>query len=436
MKRLLLFLILSALMLSLSGCVLEPAESLYAVPRQMEDFYDLQSAIQAAMPVSGAYCPPTRGDNQQVVQLSDLDGDGEDEAIVFFKSDSDSPLSLCVFARQESRYVLLAQIDGTGSAFDQVHYAQIDGQGGNEIVVGRKISDQVTQTVNVYSLKNGTLTELMNANYTELITADLDADGLTDVLLLRTDGDAQEGVAEYYHWRDGQLLREREARMNSSAQAVRRIITGKMSANIPAVFVASEFGQSGIVTDVFVYEGESFRNLALPRDTDTSVQTVREYYVYSCDIDGDGLIELPRLISLPSLPDDSSTENQSLICWYNLLLDGSACEKVLTYHNYSGLWYLTVPEEWAQELTVSRVVSPVSGQAYAFSLLSGEESTLLFTVAAVSGEEPEIPTGWEKLAEKGDSLYLCRVSQSEITAERLRTMFHFIQVDWNTGETE
>ena len=62
----------------LSGCFLEPAEGLYAVPKQSEDYYNLQSAIDAAMPAGATYSPPTAGENQQAVQLADLDGGGED----------------------------------------------------------------------------------------------------------------------------------------------------------------------------------------------------------------------------------------------------------------------------------------------------------------------------------------------------------------------
>ncbi len=439
MKRLLLFVILLALTFSLNGCFLEPAESLYAVPKQPQDFYDLQSAIEAAMPAGGAYSPPTSGENQQSVQLSDLDGDGEAEAIVYLKSGNEAPLSVCIFDKGEQSYELLDKIDGAGSAFDQVQYVEINGVPGNELVVGRKISDQVTQVLNVYTLHEGRVAELISANYSEFITSDLDSNGLSDIILLRTDGDAQTGIAEFYHWSDGQLLREREARMSTSAETIRRIITGNMCKNVPAVFVASEYSEGTIVTDVFGYIDGIFTNLALPRDTDTSVQTVREYYVYSCDIDSDDLIELPRLIPLQSLPSDSSSENQSLICWYNLLLNGSVEEKALTYHNYSGGWYISVPEEWAEKLTVSRITALESSQVFSFGFLENGETTTLFTIAALSGENRQKTleeNGWEKLTEKGDVLYACRLGDGGVTIEELRTMFDFIRVDWNTGETE
>lgn len=433
MKRLLLFVILLALCLSLSGCFMEPAEGLYAVPQQPQDFYHLQSAIEKAMPAGGSYSPPTSGENQQSVQLRDLDGDGTEEAIVYLRSQGEAPLSVCVFARREDGYELIAKADGVGNAFDRVQYAEINGVPGSEIVVGRKVSDQVPQLLTVYTLKDGSLIELMSANYTEFISGDLDSNSLADLVLLRADGDNQKGIAEFYHWSGGQLFREREARLSASASAIKRIITGKMCKNTPAVFVASEYDEGTIVTDVFGFIDGAFTNLALPQDTETGVQTVREYYVYSSDIDGDGLVELPRLVPLQSRPTDSSVEKHSLICWYNLLLGGKTEEKLFTYHNYSGGWYLSVPREWAKELVVSRV-----NNEYRFSRIENDEAVLLFRITAFAGENREktaMEKGWQKLTEKGEVLYVCAMGEGDVSFEQVRAMFHLIRIDWNTGET-
>ena len=439
MKRLLLFVILFALSLGLGGCFLDPAESLYAMPKQSRDFYDLQTAVEGILPSDGAYAPPVAGDNQQAVQLSDLDGDGENEALVYIRGAGDTPMSLCIFDKQGESYRLLAKLDGAGSAFDRVQYAQLDGKGGNEIVVGRRLSEQVTCSLSVYTLQDGVITELLSAAYSEFITSDLNSDGLTDLVLLRSDADAKNGIAEFYHWQEDQLYREVEARMSAPAYAVKRIITGRVSESIPAIFVGSEYGESTIITDVFgVYRGE-FTNLALDEDADTAVQTVREYYVYSSDIDDDGLIELPRLLPLQSVPEDSSSENQSLVSWYNLIPGGGERAKALTYHNYSGGWYLSVPEQWADRLIVTRGNAFDSTLVYTFSLLE-EDGALrqLFSLVALSGDsaqKAQTDGSWIKFHSKGEISYFCCIMDSSIPLQDIKDSFHFIRVDWNTGET-
>lgn len=439
MKRIILFVLLVTLLVSLSGCFLEPAENLYAIPKQSSDYYELQSAIEKAMPEGAAYCPPTAGENQQAVQLADLDGDGKDEAIVYLKTSGTAPLSVCVFGKREGKYTLIAKVDFSGSSFDHVEYVQIDGAAGNELVVGRQISDQVAQTLGVYALRGDALQELLTANYSEFITTDLDEDGNRDLVLLRADTE-QIGVAEYYHWKDDQLLREREASMTAAVTAVRRIITGKMCESVPAVFVASEFGEGTIVTDIFGLRSGEFTNLTLTDENATGVKTVRDYYVYSNDIDSDGLIELPHLIAMREIKDDETSKNRSLICWYNLQPDGTERFKCLTYHNYSMGWYLEIPQAWETRLAVSRAAVYGTTLGYRFLLAEENGAKELFSLTAVGSDDAAtmLQEGtWQKLTEKGDMVYLCAITDTaRLNFETLRSMFHFIRVDWKTGETE
>ncbi len=119
-KKCIRFLPLLLACLLLCGCFLEPAEGLYAVPKQSEEYYDLQNAIELALPDGAVYAPPVSGDNQQVVQMVDLDGDGEDEAVVYCKTTGELPLGIYVFDRQNDAFTLAASVQGAGSAFHHV----------------------------------------------------------------------------------------------------------------------------------------------------------------------------------------------------------------------------------------------------------------------------------------------------------------------------
>ena len=426
----------------LSGCFLEPAEGLYAVPKQSEDFYNLQSAIDAAMPAGATYSPPTAGENQQAVQLADLDGDGEDEAIVYLKTPADMPLAVYVFDKKDDSFSLVSKMEGSGSAFDHVLYVQFDDRPGYEIVLGRQISGQVMQLLNVYAMRSGSLTELMSANYSEFITTDLSGSGRQDIFVIRSDGDIQKEIIELYSWEDGQLFKEREVSSAANVTTVKRIITGNVFEGVPAVFVSSEYGEDNLITDIYGYRDGVFENLAKSEITNTSVQSLRNYNVYSCDIDGDGLIELPRLIGLRSLPEDENSKDQSLIEWYNLRRDGQEETKLLTYHNYSAGWYLEIPSSWREYLIVTRKPVLGGGTGYCFLQITGDSVAELFSVTALSGEDAAATMregNWLTLTQKGDVIYACQIGKAglarELSADSIREMFHFIHVDWKTGET-
>ena len=425
----------------LSGCVLEPAENLYAVPKQPESYYNLQSAIETVMPAGASYSPPVAGENQQAVQLNDLDGDGEDEAILYWKTDGETPLVLTVFDKQNGEFTPIAEARGSGNAFEQVFYVELDDQPGNEIVLGRQVSENVTQILNAYSLRGGELTELFSASYSNFTIASLSADGARGVFLLYQDADATNGTAEFYLWSDGQMVRQREAQMSAPVASVRRILAGNMCEATPAVFVASAYGEDSLVTDVFGFRDGSFVNFVRLDETDTGVKTVRDYYVYGCDVDRDGLMELPRLTAMRET-EAAGSKNQSLIWWYNLLPDGQTQDKLVTYHDYASGWYAKIPQRWTVSLAVEQTAAAGGWKQTTFLRVNDGGKSPLFTVLTLPSAAAEQLTGgqWTLLLQKSDTAVVGRLEEDSdryaLSVEDLREMIDAIPVDWKTGETD
>ncbi len=429
-------------LLMLTGCVGRSADALYALPRQSEEYYALQTAIDSVMTGSCSYSAPASGSNQQAVQLSDLDGDGQEEAIVFLRSMEEQPLNVHIFTPRGEAYDSMGVMEGNGSAFDSVEYADLDGQPGQEILVGKRISDQVLRSLSVYTCKDGRMVELLNTNYTEFRTVDLNSDDRKDLFLLRPETEERAAVAELYSFENDQLQRQGEASLSVEAQAIRRIISGDMSPGTPAVFVASTYDEASIITDIFALRDQSFMNVSATGETGLSTQTVRSYTSYATDIDSDGLIELPSLMALPTYEADSETF--WLIDWYNLYPDGARQVKQTTYHNHSGGWYLTIPGSWHGNLTVSRSVEEVAGvRGLVFSRWNGRETAPeeIFTLYAFTGKDREAIASAEGrfiVAQKGETVYAARLGTGawarEQSDQTISEMFHFIQVNWNSGD--
>ncbi len=426
----------------LSGCFFQSTDELYALPQQSEEYYELQSEIDQLMTDGAAYAAPTSGTNQQSVQLADLDGDYEDEAIVFVRTTGEKPLKAYVFDRIGEDFQRVAVIEGDGSSFSSVEYVQIDGEPGVEMVLCRQISDQVPQALSVYALRDNRVVELMSASYNEYTIVDLDSDGKMDIFLLRFSAEERNGVAEYYRYTGNQIEREPEALMSTGVESVRRIITGQVDRGVPAVFVASMYDETSIVTDIFALRDGTFANITADGTAGTNAQTVRNYNVYATDIDDDGIIELPQPHQLPPAS-DTEEGTYWIIDWYCLSIDGELEKKMTTYHNYSDGWFIVLPEEWENQLTISygTVESGISG--YTFSRWNGadEDPEPIFTIYAFSGEDrnTEASSGGRfLLSERGDVTYAASFGSCEwaddLTEEDLKAMFRYIQIDWNSGE--
>ena len=146
-----IILLLTAVLI-LTGCSMTTVEQMYRLPKRSDAYNDLQIVIENAM--SGLeYCAPLTGENQQTVQMADLNGDGQQEYILFAKGTQDKPLHIIVFSKVEESFVNTCSMECNGSAFDQVEYVDMNGDGGMEIVVGRQLSDQVIRSVCVYTFE-------------------------------------------------------------------------------------------------------------------------------------------------------------------------------------------------------------------------------------------------------------------------------------------
>lgn len=430
--------LLAALCLSLSGC-LHSAEELYALPRQSDEYYKLQDQIEAVLRTGAEYAAPVSGDRRQAVQLADLDSDGREEAVVFFRTPGEKPLKIYIFKQTDTGYSEYAVIEGDGSAFASVDYCQIDTALGLELVVGRQVSDQVPQTLSVYALSDGQVTELLNVSCVRHTLADLNSNGLKDLLVFRNDADATVGLTEYYSWTGTALEQLGSADMTAALtpDSIRRIIGGMMQEETPAVFVANTYEESTIVTDVFILSDGVFTNVSSLDENVLDASRLRSRSVYAADVDGDGLIEMPNPVQLPKLGDDAPV--YSKIRWYNLLADGSRRYKLTTFHNYADGWFVELSPDWEQSLAVDYVRDPQQPPCYRFFRVNagGQTPRERFVIYAFTGADASAlarADGRFPLGEKGDVAYAGQIYDESIQQEQLEQAFRFITTDWNSGE--
>ena len=429
--------LLAALVLPLSGC-LRSVEELYAPPRQSAEYYTLQNKIEQVLASGAEYCAPVSGDRRQAVQLADLDSDGEEEAIVFFRTKGEKPLKIYIYKKIDEGYTEYTVIEGDGSAFASVDYRQIDTALGLELVVGRQVSDQVPQTLCVYAMNAERVTELLNVSCIRHTLADLDGNGLQDLLVFRGDEDGGVGLTDYYSWTGADLELVGSADMSSALtpESIRRIVGGMMQPDTPAVFVANSVEESTIVTDVFILSDGEFKNVSSLGENPSDAGRVRYRNVYADDVDGDGLIELPSTVQLPRLGGkDAPTYNK--IRWYNLRADGSREYKRSTFHNYTDGWFIELLPAWEQALAVDYVRDSQQLPCYRFFQISGDSVSERFVVYAFTGADAQELAGSGGrfvLGEKGDVIYAGQIFDESITREQLENAFHFISTDWKSGE--
>ena len=134
-KRLLVCLTAVLCTLGLSGCIFGDVDEMYALPKSSEAYVNLQARINQEKGNAESIAPLS-GENRQAIQLVDVDRDGEQEAISFFRdTSSDTPLTIVIFKQDEhGDYQVLAKIQGVGSDIEFISYPNLGGAGGDILV--------------------------------------------------------------------------------------------------------------------------------------------------------------------------------------------------------------------------------------------------------------------------------------------------------------
>ena len=438
-RRIRLLALALILLLVFTGCSARTVEEMYQLPKRTEDFDILQAVIDKAM--SGlVYSAPVAGENRQTIQMADLDGDGTEEYLLFAKAkdSSESPLKILVFTKQKDTFAHNGTISSNGTAFDQIEYVQMDGRPGVEVVVGTQVSDQVLRSAAVYSYNMNGLEQMLSVNYTKFLTVDLDGDAYSELFILRPGADQEHGIAELYGIEKGSVERTNEVNMSQGTEKLKRILLGKLESGEPAIYVASAVDETTIVTDVFTLVDKKLTNVTLSSESGTSVHTLRNYYVYADDIDDDGVVELPYLIKMTTLDGITATDRHDLIRWYAMKSDGTEVNKLYTFHNFVGGWYMRLEKEWAERVSVKPM-----GNSFEFYMCDedGIGADQILTVYAFTGQdrEEQSTAGDCFVLMKTESvIYSARLEESAqelgINRDTVINSFHLIQQDWKTGE--
>lgn len=424
----------------LGGCTTRTVYDMYSLPRRSEAYSDLQTAIDKAMGGEMTYSAPQSGENRQTVQMADITGDGQEEYLVFAKGSGEKPMKLLVFHRDENGQAQLLQIiDSTGSAFEQVEYVDMDGKPGLEIIVGRQVGDQIPRSVSVYGMQAQELQQLMSISYSRFLTCDLDSNGQMELLVIQPGtGDRINGVAMLYSVRDDILERSMEAEMSQKPENIVRISANKLESGEPAVYIVSTVDENAIITDVFALQDGRFANISLSSESGSSVKTLRNYYVYGIDVDGDGILELPSLIGMKPLQPEGSGEHQYLIRWFSLDIQGAEFNKFYTFHNYQGGWYLRLDSDWASRVTVAQ-----EGNTYSVSVWDAayEKAEHLYTIYALTGSDRETQAavdGRIALCVTDTVIYAACLEDAAarygIQENSLANSFHLIYEEWESEE--
>lgn len=443
MKKKVRFLVLAAAMLLvLTGCGLKSPDELYQLPRSTPQYESLQASLDSLLKSGYEYSAPLSGSNTQSVQLHDLDGDGVDEAVAFFRESGakERPLKICIFRGDaENGYELSGQIESDGDAINSMVYCQLNDTPTMELVVGWRISGTV-YALSAYSLENGNVTQLMStASYTRYAVTDLDQDNQAEIVSIQM-GNVEDGgnVATYYDWSEGTMMEVNSVPLSASVEALDSVTYGYLTEGYPALYVNGFRRENHIylICDVLALREGTLTNITMDPvvgDSDTShlVQTDIQ------DINHDMATEIP-------IPRPLASGNNA-VDWVQYDLDGNQISTCYTIHNTTDEWYFILPEEWIGGLSVTREEANTGStveRSMTFCYLDEEtgEQVPFLAFYKNTGDNRESRAAMGNrflLTEDAEATYAAELlekqGQIRITKEDVQERFHLIVNDWSNN---
>ena len=436
----------------LSGCLFRSPDDLYRQPEKSPGYEQLNAAIRAVR--TGLETEfSTRvedvtimaGDNTASIQLQDLDGDGlRESAVTFFRVPGiEKPIKIYIFTQIREEYVVTGVVEGEGSAIYAIDYAQINGEGRKEIAVNWQISTGAYQ-LGVYTLDDidlpgeglseeealaavraMTRASLMGAE--RLLTRcsvagdgssgcrllDMDRDTRVEVLVTRMDASGLGNQVEVYGWQDGAMTSLAIAELSAGIASINRIRTNYLAGEYyqPALYVTSTLADGRRAIDVVAYVDGRLTNVALD-GSGVSKEVIQGYTeINPTDINRDSVAELPSPYQLPSYG-ESTSSNFWLIDWAQYDERGTRNHVVTTYHNVSDGWYLTIPESWRDQITISRNDQVTGRREVVISHWLGQErepEPFLSIYRMASSRTTDLEEeGWTILREEENITYAAR----------------------------
>ena len=403
------------LLLLLGGCVFPSGDELLAAPKPSSNYQSLQTELEKQLAQGVSYASPSEGENRSSIQLADLDNDGVEEAITFFRgatSATSNKFTVAVYRKQDDSYVCTGTIDGRGTALRSVEFPVLEPSGKRGMVLTWRLPGDGTGALTMCDFdENCTPGIILETEYTAMELTDLTGNGAKDLLLITSDTSGKR-VARLYQYDS-----------KTAVFAEEKVANG-----------------AGLTTDIFVYSNDTLRNLALDGEDTASHSTYRPVAVYASDVNGDGITELPRAVLMAGYKDTSSSDAVYMLDWYAYGIGKVPTKVATTYQNISDAWSLLIDQKWHDRITAIKANDGGLSYVEFFEYRKDKMSIPLFNIYCATGSNREYyaeRTDLIQLGQTTQAIYFAKLTnegeQSELalTGDEIKARFSLVNQAWN-----
>ncbi len=431
-------LLLSGLLLLLSGCGFSgDVNSLLKAPKPTGELQDIQQALEQSITEEYTLRYPTDGEYRSAFVLRDLNGDDVSEAIAFYSTkteDAVTVMHICLIHKESGRWEVANDLFARSSGIESVSFADINGDGTEEIFAGWASYGDAGRTLTVYSVSNHVMVQRLQESFTTFAVCNLTEDESTELLTVHIDAENKTSTAKLHRLERNGVVEIGKCQLDGNVSAYKTPVISVLKGGKPAVYIDAQKGLGNMITEVLVWN-ESTSALEAPfydANQQENVLTLRSNSIEITDFNNDGVLDIPTLTLLPA--PQAVTEADRIYVTQWRCFDGSAFSGVgRSLMNMAEGYYIEVPEKWGDDFTVLRRADQRQRVVYRWDYENAQYTDEVVRLQVFAIEE------WEKnkqnydsyveIARNAESVYAGKVSDAgemSLTIEELKKRFHFI----------
>jgi len=437
-RKVLLLAGMTILLLLLGGCSLKFGDGLLSLPKVPAEYVQLQQQLDTIRQGGAVYAVAESGTNRQAVQLVDLDGDGTEEALAFFRTETNA-YQVYVFRQVDGQYLRIGMAEGYGSTLRAIYYPTL-GNGKAALAMCWGFDEGGSYGMTVYGFGNTGMSVLMDIRYSDVVLRDINGDGSEEMAFAIRDTVTGLYSARIYQYQKDQYRVLCDVPMCLEVRSVANMQFGTLENGQVGLYVDSNATTGGYVTDLICYDGQTAYNRTIDQASGSGTKTWRLNAVYCSDIDGDGRVDVPAAHVFSYEPNE--VEARARVDWYNFDRDGLSAQVGSTVHAVAENWYFQWPDRWGDQVRIGKGTDTNLSKTI-FSVLNSDgtsEDLLVLWFFSGGGREEEaaLYRQLEALTSNASGIYRFSLERTEsaldVTSQEVRVLFHTIETGWHSEE--
>ncbi len=416
-KKLVLGIVVFLLAFSFCGCDFFTTDiaELLSPPALSDDLKLISDAIKSSVGKSYTLKYPQSGEYRSAVVQKDVNGDGSSEAFAFYsvKDGEVETMNINAVVNNSEGWKSSGSQSIVASGVYRVEFCDLDNDGVSEILVGWQIYGTSEMQLAVYSFKDNILTQRFLKKYTHFLTCNLDDNKTNEIMIIDVDTEKGQNTASLYGMSEQGIVLVGKTQLDSKVESFEHPVVSELSSGKSAVYIDSVKG-IGAITEVLIFEKDKLLNPLIDEQTKETTSTLRSASFSTQDFNGDGVLEIPVQLNVPSVSKSEVAEKLYLTNWCSFngeILTTQVTSMINTLDGY----YYNIPAKWVGSIAILKDTDNRIREIYTYDTDEMSVGKSLLYIRAINKKD------WEngvydalnlvKIGQTDDAVITCRISK-------------------------